>query len=96
MKNKKEVIKVVVTTVHRGVFFGEIIENNAPKSIKLKDARNCIYWESSLHGFIGLASDGPSNGSKIGPKADIELYDITSLVKCTPEAIAKWEKGVWR
>jgi hypothetical protein len=95
MVNKNEGKKVLVTTQYRGVFFGEIVENNAPKSIKLKDARNCVYWESSLHGFIGLASAGPSSGCKIGPKADIELYDVTSVVECTPEAISKWEKGLW-
>lgn len=91
----KSVKKVVVTTEHRGVFFGQLVSKNAPKSIKLKDARNCVYWDSSLHGFIGLADVGPGNGCKIGPKADLELYDITSIVECTPEAIAKWEKGIW-
>lgn len=87
--------KVVVTTSHRGVFFGEIITNNAPKSIKLKAARNCVYWNSNLHGFIGLASVGPNAQCKIGPASDIELYDITSVVECTPEAITNWEKGIW-
>lgn len=91
-KNNK---KVVVTTQHRGVFFGELIENKAPVSLKLKLARNCVYWDSSLHGFIGLASNGPNKNCKIGPASDLELYNITSIAECTPEAILNWEKGIW-
>lgn len=97
MVNKKEAKKVVVTTQHRGVFFGEVIENNAPKSIKLKDAKNCLYWDSSLHGFIGLATNGPNKGCRIGPAAclPMDLFDITSVIECTPQAIENWQKGVW-
>lgn len=95
MVKSKEGRKVVVTTQYRGIFFGEIIENNSPKSIKLKDAKNCLYWGSSLHGFIGLASSGPDKSCRIGPAMILELYDITSIVECTPEAIKKWEDGSW-
>lgn len=95
MVEKTEGKKVVVTTQYRGVFFGQIVENNAPKSIKLKSARNCVYWNSVLHGFIGLASSGPNKDCKIGPSADLEIYDVTSVVECTPEAIVNWEKGIW-
>lgn len=89
--------KVVVTTQYRGVFFGEIVENNAPSSIVLKDARNCLYWDSSLHGFIGLAASGPNKGCRIGPAASLpmEIFDITSIVECTPQAVENWERGAW-
>ena len=88
--------KVVVTTAHRGVFFGELIESNAPKSLKLKNAKNCVYWTSSLHGFVGLATDGPKSGCKIGPAvSEIELYDITAILDCTKGAIKNWEGELW-
>lgn len=91
-KNKK----VVVTTQHRGVFFGELIKKDAPKSLKLKNAKNCIYWTSSLHGFVGLATEGPGEGCKIGPSVnEIELYDITSILECTEEASKNWEGKRW-
>lgn len=97
MVKKVESKKVVVTTAHRGVFFGEIIENNAPKAITLKNAKNCLYWDSSLHGFIGLAANGPGKGCRIGPASSLpmDLFDITSMIECTPDAIKKWEEGNW-
>jgi len=88
--------KVVVTTQHRGVFFGELIESDAPKSLKLKNAKNCVYWSSSLHGFVGLATSGPESGCKIGPAvSELELYDITAILVCTKEAVKKWEGELW-
>lgn len=85
---------VIVTTVHKGVFFGYAIETSGP-TIKLKSARLCVYWSADLRGFMGLAVAGPSSSCKIGPAADIELRDITSVVEVSPEAVARWEKSPW-
>src|SRR6266700_5421167 len=74
---------VLVTTAHRGVFFGYAAKASGP-TIKLKRARLCIYWSSDLHGFMGLASHGPNSNCKIGPAADIELFNITSIVEVAP------------
>ncbi len=96
MKTKGETVKktaerpVVVTTAHRGVFYG-YAKDTTGASIELKRARLCIYWTSDLRGFMGLASHGPSSGCKIGPAVDIAVRDITSVVECTPEAAAKWD-----
>lgn len=93
MKAKKKTA-VLVTTAHRGVFFGYATKVDG-ETIKLKRARLCVYWSSELHGFMGLASHGPSASCKIGPAADIELRNITSVVSVTPEAVAKWESAPW-
>jgi hypothetical protein len=85
---------VLVTTAHRGVFFGYATETGGP-TIKLRSARNCIYWSSDTKGFLGLASKGPAAGCRIGPAADIELRDITCVAECSPEAVAAWEKAPW-
>lgn len=85
---------VVVTTEHRGVFFGYATET-ASDTIELKRARLCVYWTADLRGFMGLASHGPNKGCKIGPAADITLRKVTSVVECTPEAAANWEKAIW-
>lgn len=85
---------VLVTTAHRGVFFGYASKTDG-ETITLKRARICVYWSSDLRGFMGLASAGPSNGCKIGPAADIELRAITSVVAVTPEAEAKWNAAPW-
>jgi uncharacterized protein DUF6948 len=85
---------VLVTTAHRGVFFG-YTHDTGGAIIKLRAARNCIYWPSEQKGFLGLASIGPVKGSRIGPAADLELRDITSVATCTPTAVEAWEKAPW-
>lgn len=85
---------VLVTTEHRGVFAG-FAEETDGEVIKLRAARNCIYWSSDVKGFLGLASDGPSKSCRIGPAADITLRKITAVAEVTPEAQAKWEGGPW-
>ena len=86
---------VLVTTAHRGVFFGYATES-AGSTIKLRAARNCLYWPAGNKGFLGLASEGPINGARVGPAADIELRDITCVAECTPAAIDRWESAPWK
>lgn len=89
-------LAVVVTTKHRGVFFGYIDPKQSEKDIiDLRAARNCVYWSSNVRGFMGLAATGPDKQSKIGPAADIQVREITSVIKCAPEAIAAWEAAPW-
>jgi hypothetical protein len=87
---------VLVTTVHRGVFFGYATEGVKEKSITIENARNCIYWSKDVKGFLGLAANGPSSSCKIGPRVpELTLTDVTSVSKVTPEAVEKWEKSPW-
>lgn len=86
---------VLVTTAHKGVFFGYADKTDGA-TIKLKRARLCVYWTADLRGFMGLASQGPSASCRIGQPADIELRDITAVVAVTPEAVQKWETGPWK
>ena len=81
---------VIVTTAHRGVFFG-YAEDTDGETILLKRSRLCLYWTADLRGFMGLASIGPRSDCKIGTRADITLRSITSVIECTPEATAAWE-----
>ena len=85
---------VLVTTEHKGIFFGYAYETGGT-TIKLRAGRLCVYWTSDLRGFMGLASAGPSSGCRIGPAADIELRDITAVVEVSDVAVVKWEKGQW-
>ena len=86
---------VLVTTAHRGVFFGYATETSG-ETIKLRAARLCVYWTSDLRGFMGLASIGPSNSCKIGPAADIEVRSVTSVTEVSPEAVTRWESAPWK
>lgn len=92
MNRKNKELKerpVIVTTAHRGVFFGWATETNG-EIVHLKRARLCIYWSSDLRGFMGLASIGPNNSCRIGPEADIELRSVTSVVEVSQEALGRW------
>ena len=85
---------VVVTTQHRGVFFGYAVDVDGA-AINLRAARNCLYWPTENKGFMGLAAMGPVKGARVGPAADIQLRDITSVMQCTPEAVTAWENAPW-
>lgn len=85
---------VLVTTAHRGVFFGYATETGG-STIKLRAARNCVSWSSDVKGFLGLAASGPTKNCRIGPAADIELRDITCVAECTSEAVQAWEGAPW-
>ena len=85
---------VLVTTAHRGVFFGYATDTSGD-TIKLRAARNCIYWPVGNKGFLGLASMGPQKGARVGPAADIELRNITCVAECSPAAVEAWEGAPW-
>ncbi len=85
---------VLVTTAHRGVFFGYSTATDGDV-IRLARARNCLYWPVGQKGFLGLASMGPLSGARIGPAADIELRGITCVAECSPAAVAAWEAAPW-
>jgi len=94
---KTEKKAVVVTTEHRGVFFGYVLDDSkAPAQITLSRARNCVYWAANVRGFLGLATSGPLEGSRVGPAAaEFVIYKLTSVVTCTPEAVDAWERASW-
>lgn len=86
---------VLVTTAHKGVFFG-YADDTSGDVIKLRRARNCIYWPASNKGFIGLASEGPMNGARVGPAADIEVRNITCVAEVSEAAVKAWEAAPWK
>lgn len=96
-KKKSVLVPVLVTTLHRGVFFG-LAESTEGETIHLQQVRNVIYWPAECKGFLGLAANGPRPGAKLGPAADrVQLRNITSvteLSKATSEAFAEF--SVWR
>jgi hypothetical protein len=94
---KQKKIGLVVTTAHKGVFFGygsaNIPDN---KIVTLTQARMCVYWSVNVQGVVGLSVTGPDSACKITKAApDLILTDVTSIMTCTPEATAAWEKQPW-
>lgn len=86
---------VVVTTAHRGVFFGYADKTNG-ETISLKNARLCLYWSTDVRGFMGLASSGPTASCRIGPAADITLRNITAVIEVSEQAKTAWEAAPWQ
>lgn len=92
MSDKAPVKPVLVTTEFRGVFFGHLKDDASPNQITLTGARNCIYWASSVGGFMGLAANGPNRDCRIGARVDeITLYKITSVTPVSDAAAKAWE-----
>ncbi len=88
-------IAVMVTTAHKGVFFGYATDTAGDRII-LRNARVCISWSPDLRGFGGLATSGPNKNCRVGPAVpSMDLRGITSVSTVTPEAIKAWESQPW-
>lgn len=94
-KKKIELIPVLVTTQHRGVFFGHADSAKlADRTLTLERCRCCISWSANVGGFLGLAATGPNRDCKIGTEApEVLLHDVTSVTKCSGEAAEAWTKA---
>lgn len=88
MKAKQE-RPVIVTTEHRGVFFGYATDTSG-SSINLRRARMAIYW-GTTRGLMQLAETGPTGLSKISARADMDVRKVTAVLEVTPEAAKAWE-----
>jgi len=79
MKNKNQ--PLVVTTEHKGVFFGYGIPTEN-KTIRLERCRMAVYWSSDVKGVVGLAATGPTASCKIGPAAPaLTLQGVTAVME---------------
>lgn len=89
---------VVVTTAHRGVFFGFLdpAADQAAKVIELAGAQMCVYWSEDVQGVLGLASHGPSGRCKVTrPVSRVTLQDVTAVMDVTGEAVKLWQDRPW-
>ena len=95
MAKKSETTGVLVTTKHRGVFFGYVKDDSKfPGAMTLTGARNCIFWSRAMGGVFGLAAKGPDKDCRIGTRVDeLTICDITSVTPATPEATKAWENA---
>lgn len=83
---------VLVTTEHRGVFFG-YVDNDADLSqttLALKKARMAIRW-GTTKGVQQLAAEGVQPNSKIGATCDIPvLHKVTAVFAVSEQAEQSW------
>ena len=86
---------LVVTTAHRGVFFG-YGEPTSEATIVLEKVRMCMYWPAEVKGVLGLTVTGPLKGSRVGPACPrLILRDVTAVMDVSVEAVDRWEASPW-
>lgn len=88
-----DMIPVLVTTQHRGVFAGLVPADHdmTLRAFPLLAAKMAIRW-GTTRGVMELAHTGPTRESRISAPADIPmLHDVTAVFAISPEAWAKWE-----
>ena len=96
MTKKIKKTPVVVTTIHRGVFFGYASSPDHAATIRIENARMVVYWSPDVRSVVGLAANGPTKACRIGPAAPaIILRDVTAVIECSEEAARKFEAQVW-
>lgn len=88
---------VLVTTAHKGIFFGYLASDVAKAQITITRGRNIIYFDAATKGFMGLAENGPTPGCRIGPAVvgNSTLFDITGVFEVSDAAIPKFEEAPW-
>lgn len=87
---------VVVTTEHRGVFFGYLDGNRDGQTVDLRDAQMCVYWSASVRGVLGLAATGPDARCRVTPPVpSITLHKVTAVMGVSDEAVKAWLAQPW-
>lgn len=95
VSNSPQGVPLLVTTEHKGVFFGYGTPTDET-TIRLTNARMCVYWSTDVKGVVGLAAKGPTRTCKVGPAAPaITLQAVTAIMEVSPEAEAKWKEEPW-
>ena len=90
-----EEIMVIVVTQGNAIFCGWTTDADGDV-IKLRAARQAVYYSKDTHGLLGLAANGPGKDSRIGPPANISVRNVTHVIECSPLAIKTWEEAGWK
>lgn len=97
---KTEKPPVMVFDIHRGVYFGYLVEHDIDrKMVRLEGAKHCFYYPAAKtgpKGVYGLAIVGPGEKAKVGPAVNMIVHDISKVVECTTEAHEAWKVATWK
>lgn len=94
---KKIAVLITTDNTKRGVFMGFIDPTDADKeTLVAEEVRMAVYWDSSIHGVIGLAANGPNSKCRISPPAKkATLKGVTAVLEVTEDAVEAWRKEPW-
>lgn len=92
---KNGLVPMVVTTSHRGVFFGYGVPSDTP-TIRLERPRMIVYWSADTRSVVGLAANGPTAACRISPEAlAITLRDVTAVIEVSATAEKRFHEAPW-
>lgn len=92
--NAKGTIPLIVTTSHRGVFYGYGKPTDGDK-IRLTNARMVVRW-TGTKGLLGLASAGSTPQCRITQSVPaITLNGVTACIECSEVAVGLIEGAPW-
>ncbi len=82
-------MRPVIVCANNAIVFG-YSKCTTKATITLERARWAYYYVN-VGSHLGLATDGPQEGSRIGGTGTITLRgNIVCVIECTPEAAEKW------
>lgn len=87
---------IIITTKHRGVFFGRVAENEPIDGEHIKNVHGCrmAIQFGTDRGVMQLAETGPTDRSKISARADMPIIrDVTAVMSVTDAAAELWDKA---
>jgi len=88
---------VVITTKSRRwlIMHGEL-EAVSGDTVRLKNARCCVYYSADTRSHVGLATDGPADGSRVTTAVDLCVVDgVETITSATEAATKRWNQGEW-
>lgn len=87
---------VIVTTKHRGIFFGYTEAGLTDSELELTQARMIVYHSADSHGVVGCAERGPGRGARVSPSVKrLGLRDVIAVIECTETAVTNIEEEPW-
>lgn len=93
-KSKEEKF-IVVLTEFKVIFCGWSSDYNE-QTVNLRDARQACYYSAETKGLLGLATNGPARGSKIGPAVtSLQCRRVVNVIECSSAAQKAWEGAKW-
>jgi len=87
---------VITTKSRRWLIMHGTLEAVSGDTVRLKDARCCVYFSAATKTHTGLASHGPAEGSRIARRVDTAIVSgVETVSPATDEATKRWEREEW-
>lgn len=91
MAKANQTKSVIVTTEHRGVFYGKLKSYDEAKRVAVLDDALMVIYFGTTQGLFQLGATGPTASSKLSAKVpDIRLEKTVSIIGVSAAAEEAW------